>query len=215
MFKKWMLALSLASTMGLAQAAVLLQEDFDNVNALPGEGWVLDNQSVPPGIAPGWVQGNPLVFPAQDGAPNSYIASDFNVAGANGVIDNRLFTPLFSLENGARATFWLRGANDPGFSDMVIYGYTEGSTDPLDFIVSMAVTVPTNDWTLYTITIDPRAGLGRLGFVHTGAQATANYVGLDTLLIETLPSGEVPEPAALLIFGIGSLGLALARRRRR
>lgn len=216
MIKKLMLALTFASAMGWAQAAVLLAEDFDDVAALPGQGWVFDNQSVPLGIAPGWVQGNPLVFAAQDGAPDSYIASDFNVAGENGVIDNRLFTPLFSLENGARATFWLRAADDPDFSDMVIYGYTEGSTDPLDFIVAMAVTVPTDAWTMYTIEIGPRAGKGRLGFVHTGPQATANYVGLDTLRIDTLrePPAGVPEPASLLIFGLGMAGLAAVRRRR-
>ena len=214
MIKKLLVALSLVSTMGLAQAAVLLQEDFNDVSALPGQGWVLDNQSMPPGIAPGWVQGNAGVFPAQSGPDDSYIASDFNVADEGGVVDNRLFTPLFSLQNGATATFYLRSANsDVGFADIAVYGYTEGSTDPLDFIVSM-VAAPPNEWTQYTITIGAQGGMGRLGFVHSQPQATADYLGLDTLLIVSNDASQVPEPASLMIFGLGLAGLSLARRRR-
>lgn len=213
MIKTLLIALSFLSTMGFAQAAVLLQEDFNDVSALPGQGWVLDNQSVPPGPAPGWVQGNPDVFPAQSGPPDSYIVSNFNVAGDLGLVDNRLFTPLFSLANGAVATFYLRSANTPGFADIVIYGYTEGSTDPMEFIAEMVATPP-NEWTLYTITIGARAGNGRLGFVHRQPQATSDYVGLDTLLIESNEGAQVPEPASLLIFGLGLAGLSVARRRR-
>jgi len=215
MMKKAMLALACAFAMGAAQADVLLVENFDNVDALPGQGWVFENASQPPGIAPGWVQGNIEVFGAQDDEnSNAYIASDFLVAGDGGLIDNRLFTPLFSLENGAIASFWLRGAIDPGFADMVVYGYTEGSTDPLEFI-ARADTIAPGEWTRYTLSIDAQAGMGRLGFVHTGSQLTSNYVGLDTLRIDTLEApSDVPEPASLLILGIGMAGLAASRRRR-
>jgi len=216
MIKKLMVALTLASAMGWAQAAVLLVEDFDDVAALPGQGWIFDNQSQPPGVSPGWTQGNPAVFEAQQGAPDSYIASSFESAAPGGVLDDRLFTPLFSLENGAIATFYLRGAADPGFSDIVVYGYTNGAPDPGAFIKSMTVTAPQDGWRMFTLSIDPMAGMSaRLGFVHTGPEATSNYVGLDTLRINTLrePAG-VPEPASLLIFGLGMAGLAAARRRR-
>ncbi|MFC0253666.1 choice-of-anchor J domain-containing protein [Massilia consociata] len=214
MIKKLMVALTLASAMGVSQAAVLLQEDFDNVASLPAQGWVFENASQPPGIAPGWVQGNPAVFDAHQGAPDAYIASSFESAAPGGRLDDRLFTPLFSLENGAIATFWLRGAADAGFSDIVVYGYTDGPADPGRFIQQMAITAPTDDWTMFTLTIAPQAGvMARLGFVHTGEEATSNYVGLDTLRIEDMPRGAVPEPGSLAILGLGLAGLAMARRR--
>lgn len=224
MIKKLMVALTLASAMSWAQAAVLLVEDFDDVSALPGQGWVFNNASMPPGVAPGWVQGNPAVFPAQgvpenepdDDIRDNYIASSFESAAPGGTLNDQLFTPLFSLTNGAIATFYLRGGPEEGFSDIVIYGYTEGSTDPADFIESMVVTAPKDGWRQYTLTINPIEGvMGRLGFVHSGPEQTSNYVGLDTLRINTLrePTG-VPEPASLLIFGLGMAGLAAARRRR-
>lgn len=211
--KKAMLALACALAVGAAQAAPLLSEDFDDVSKLPGQGWVFENASVEPNPDATWAQANPNEFDAHQGAETAYIASSFDAALPGGVLDNRLFTPTFSLENGAVATFWLRGAIIPGFIDMIAYGYTGGSTDPIDFLISEVTTAP-DDWTQYMITIDPRAGEGRLGFVHFGPEATSNYVGLDTLRIDTLrdPAG-VPEPATLLILGIGLAGLAAGRRR--
>lgn len=217
MFKKMMLALACTSAMSMAQAApILLQEDFDDVPSLSSEGWVFNNASVPPGVAPGWAQGNPVPFEAHTGAPDAYIASSFEAAAPGGVLNNQLFTPLFSVENGAVATFFLRAEQFLSFSDIVTYGYTNGVADPAGFIRQMTVTVPTDGWTQYTITLNAQGAgaTARLGFIHRGPEATSNYVGLDTLTIEALEApAAVPEPASLMIIGIGLAGLGLARRR--
>ena len=70
---------------------------------------------------------------------------------------------------------------------LVRAGHTEGSVDPLEFVMQRDVTAPIGEWTRFTLTIGAQAGMGRLGFIHTGPQATANYVALDTLRIDTLP----------------------------
>ena len=49
-----------------AGAAPLLSEGFDNIATLPASGWVLQNNSSPPGMT-SWFQGDPALFPAPSG----------------------------------------------------------------------------------------------------------------------------------------------------
>lgn len=218
MFKKLTLALVCTFAMSVAQGAtILLEENFDNVSSLASAGWVFDNASVPPGPSPGWVQGNPGVFTAHTGASDAYITSNFEVAGPGGVLNNQLYTPVFSVENGAVATFFLRAEQFMSFSDIVTYGYTNGVADPAGFITQMTITVPTDGWTQYTITLAAQGAgaTARLGFIHWGPEENSNYVGLDTLRVLELEPTGVPEPASLMIVGLGLAGLGLARRGRR
>ena len=79
----------------LAPAAVRSQsltEGFDNVAALPGFGWVLQNNSQPLGTT-NWFQGDPAAFVSNDGAPNAYIAADFQNGADHATISNWLMTP--------------------------------------------------------------------------------------------------------------------------
>jgi hypothetical protein len=71
-------------------------------------GWTCINQSSPFLGPTGWFQGNATVFPAQAGAPNSYIAADFGNTGFIGTIDNWLITPQLNFGNGATLSFWSR-----------------------------------------------------------------------------------------------------------
>ena len=63
------------------QASPLLVEDFDNVAGLTGFGWTLTNNSSTPGLT-GWFQGDQQIFASQAGAPEAYIAANFNNASA-------------------------------------------------------------------------------------------------------------------------------------
>lgn len=220
MFKKLMLALALAFSMGAAQAGVLLFEDFKDVGALAGQGWVFQNRCIPPAASSGWIQGERLIFDAHTPPPNSYAGSSFMTEIPGSFIDDRLYTPEFLVENSVTATFYLRGEDFGNFVDMVSYGFTDGGTELGNFIVLEQTVVPRDDWMMYSITLAAQGpgAMARLGFRHFGLQDTSNVVGLDSLTMTenlTPDPGKVPEPASILMLGFGMAGLTLARRRRR
>lgn len=69
------------------------QEGLDDVATLVARGWLLKNNSAP--VGPGrWMQGDPNVFQAWDGAPDSYasVGAD-SASGAHPVVSNWLITP--------------------------------------------------------------------------------------------------------------------------
>src|ERR1700682_4213238 len=79
------------------QAGVILNEGFDNISTLSGSGWAMVNNSAPVGTV-GWFQGNTGIFNSQAGAPDAYIAANFNNAALPGNISNWLITPVLSLQ---------------------------------------------------------------------------------------------------------------------
>lgn len=205
-----LVGLAFAGVVGSAQAEVILSEDFDNVAALPGQGWVFDNQSMPRGPVESWFQGDAETFTAHRGAPDAYIASNFNAAEEGGTLNNWLITPEFSTTASILVSFYLRADAFPGFFDQLAFGFSDGSAELDDFALAAPVVVPTDGWTRYTVQLSAQGpgATGRFAFVHTGQADESNYVGIDTLRITT-----VPEPSTIMILGIGLAGGLLARRR--
>ncbi|MGH8100074.1 MAG: choice-of-anchor J domain-containing protein [Chthoniobacterales bacterium] len=181
-----------------------LTEGFDDISNLVGMGWFMQNNSMPIG-GTGWFQGNPTMFTSQMGAPNSYIAADFNNGSGDATISNWLMTPTLLLQNGGVMSFWTRTAT-PGaqlFPDRLqVRMSTNGtSTDVgntatsvgdfttllLDINSTYADDYP-HVWTQYTVTISglPSSTTGRLAFryfVEDGGPSgsRSNYIGIDTM----------------------------------
>src|SRR6185295_8119199 len=62
-------------------------ENFDDISTLAAAGWVLTNDSAPPGEP--WFQGNDGVFASESGAADSYIAANYLSSNdANGLVSN-------------------------------------------------------------------------------------------------------------------------------
>jgi hypothetical protein len=192
-----------------AQAAVtVLSAGFDDVGALGG--WLFVNQSMPAGLP--WFQGNGGIFPAQAGGGNAYIAANFlSAAQGSGSIDNWLITPQLSLPGATTLSFYTRSAGTPGFSDQLEVRYSTGGASIGDFShlllsVGGGSAYPA-DWQQHTLSADPGSTV-RLAFRYTGDAASAEYIGLDTVLVNA-----VPEPSEWLMLAAGLL-LVLWRGRR-
>ncbi len=199
----------LAASLGVAHAAPVLSENFDDIATLTGKGWVQNNQSAPTGST-NWFQGNPAVFAAASGAPNSYIAANFNNARAGGSISNWLLTPTVGITSRQTLDFSLRLLGE-GFLDTVeVYLSTNGASTVLSDFVLLQTYSSLDDtgWTNESVSVSG-SGSGRFAFRYLvdNTNLDGNYIGIDSVTVN------VPEPTSTALFGIAILGLALSRRR--
>ncbi len=211
----------------LAMSAGIV-ENFDNIANLPGSGWVLTNNSSPAGTT-GWFQGNTAVFDAYSGAPDSYIAANFNNAGFGGNISNWLMTPVFDLSVPNRITFWTRTETGSIFPDSLevrlstngassFVGSTSSSVgDFTSLLLSINPTLSVGGypegWTQYQIDLSAAGSgtNGRVGFRYlvTDTSVNGDYIGIDSFT-----QTPVPEPLTMVTLGTGLLGIAIRRLRK-
>lgn len=211
MMKKAFAAMALAGMAMSAQATVVINEGFENVPGLASQGWVFTNASTPGGITPGWYQGDQGIFNAQSGSANSYAAANYNNAGAGGNLDNWMLTSAFDASKGATVSFSLRADGIDGYFDQINFGFVNANGSLTGLALTSVNPVPTDGWVQYTAWVgaDTLSASTRFAFQYTGAADTANYVGVDSLVVD------VPEPASMMLIAGGLLGLGAARRRSR
>jgi hypothetical protein len=108
----------LMAMLTLPAGAADLSEGFEDVETLPGDGWVTRNNSMPLG-SESWAQGESAEFAAHSGTPDSFITANFLSVLDEGTISNWLLTPEIALANGTRLSFWTRAADpeQPPFPD--------------------------------------------------------------------------------------------------
>jgi hypothetical protein len=195
-----------AAASNLPQTA--LAENFDGGAALPG--WTKVNPNASAGN--GWFTGN--AFAAHSGAAGSYVAANFVTdSDANGDFDLWLITPELNLLNTTSLSFFTRTA-DPDWLDKLEVRYSAGAGTDIASFTKLLTTVdagayPT-DWQAVTATLVNGYGSGRFAFRYTGNYFSADYIGIDTLAVTT-----VPEPTTFALLGLGLAGLTVARRKQR
>lgn len=209
MFKKTACAALLTVSAAMAQANII--EGFDNVSDLASKGFILRNTSSPAGVN-SFFQGNTQVFSAPFGSANSYLGASYESARAGGTVDDWLISPEFSTTAGGTISFYLRAADESGFSDTFSFGMSTGSTAAADFALGALTIAPRDAWTRFTFTFDATqtpASVGRFAIRYAGPADALNYVGIDSLAID------LPEPASLMLIGLGLVGLVTTRRKAR
>ena len=206
-----------------AQAASF-SYSFDNVLNLVSNGWILVNNSNGTGST-NWFQGDIAVFGSQTGAPNAYVAANFNNASFGGNISNWLLTPLLSFAAGDTFAFYTRTDNNT-FNDTLqlrlslngssanVGSTTSSVGDFTNLLLNVTSTSFPVTWALQTFTLTS-SGTGRFAFRYlvTDTSVNGNYIGIDTVAFTDNSGSSIPEPLPLgmLVAGLG--GLALLRRR--
>ncbi|MDO8438755.1 MAG: choice-of-anchor J domain-containing protein [Telluria sp.] len=206
-------ALALASWFPSASHAiepiVVLDEGFSSVSALSN--WARINVSSPQGQQ--WFQGNPGIFAAQQGAPDSYAAvNHLSALHGNGWVDNWLITPEVSLLGPSVLSFFARDAQAPGFGDLLEVRFSPGPDLALTGFSILfgsvgGITPYPATWQEYSAGFDFE-GTGRFAFRYVGDADAANYIGLDSVLVTTVPEADV-----YLMLLVGLAGVAFLRRR--
>lgn len=203
-------ALAATASSALANTAGACGEGFDDVSALAGRGWLIQNVSDPIGTT-SWFQGNPAVFPSQSGVPDSYVsAGSQSASGSFPVVSVWLVTPDLTFAAANTLSFWTRELDAAGEAAnrleilMCVDGAGESCTDigpesgDTDGYVNDLLDVnpdeqphgyPAN-WTQYTVTPAmglAEAGTGRIAFhYYTFAQGDGTWgttIGIDSLSI--------------------------------
>ena len=192
-----------------AHAQVVIAEGFNNVATLAGSGWILSNASVPLGTTPGWYQGDQTIFTSQAGAPQAYLAANYNNAAAGGALANWLISPTFSTQDAGWVSFYVRADVAPGFSDSLKWGFSKGGSSFADFALGSVHTIGP-DWTQFQVNFAGQGAgsTGRFAIVYTGPADSANYVGVDTFTVA------IPEPETWALMLVGFAGLGVMKRRR-
>jgi len=207
--------LLVAATTG-ARADTQLDEGFNS--GLPA-GWIMANFSDNP-AGQAWFQPltTPDVFSAQNGAADSYLASNVFVGVTTadgeptGKIDAMLATPMVSMAEATVLSFWTRTVSGNSFGDGLRVGaIIAGSfVDLLAINPALTASAYPEDWTHYTIKL-PGQGEGINGrfyfeYLVPDASKAGNFIGLDSVSVADALA-PVPEPTtgALLLAGAALL----------
>lgn len=192
------------------QQFTILNERFNNVAGLSD--WSTINNSTPPGQS--WFQGNAGIFSAHGGQPDAYIAASFlSAQNGKGFIDNWLITPEVSLFGASTLSLFTRSDNAPGFRDTLEIRFSPFGSSTLieDFYLVLGTIggiepFPAT-WQQFITGFDFE-GSGRFAFRYTGDADASNYIGIDSIVITTVPEAHT---YAMMLAGLATL-IALRRR---
>lgn len=200
-----------------------LFENFDNVPGLSGLGWVIVNNSSPVGSTT-WFQGNDSIFPAFVGAPNAYVAANFNAAGS-GLSPNVslwLISPNLTFNPGDVLSFYAGTESASPFLDILEVRFSTngassdvGATDTSvgDFSNVLTTINPVlAAWQSYSIPIPvgaPTSGRFAFRYVVSDTNTNGNYVGIDELSV----GAAVPEPSTFAFSALALTALVGIGRR--
>src|SRR4030066_2602802 len=160
----------------------------NSVAGLQARGWIILNEDGG-GVTDPWFQGGSQ-FLTFEGPDTGYVASNFNGANINGVIDQWLISPAITVAPGDTLYFWARSPDGSMFDDSIniMYSSTVGTT-PAAFISLGRFLVDTTDWQQFRIsfvsTSTIRFAIRYYLFDGGPSGIRSNYIGLDLFQLYT------------------------------
>lgn len=197
-------------------AAPLLSEGFNDISTLPASGWVLFNDSTPPGSTD-WFQGNPAIFTAAAGPADSYIAANFNNAAFGGAVSNWLMTPELALLNGESLNFALRLLGEGQLDRVEIYLSTSGASASIaDFSLLTAFESDSDTgWVGRSAVVSglalPASGRFAFRYVVDDTSLNGDYIGIDSVSVNATA---IPAPGSVALVLLGMAAMVGVRRRK-
>jgi len=205
MISKTVTAIAFASAASFANANLLTNGDFEANVGLSGSNWGIYqsidgwNKFDGPGIE---IQRNTIIA-AQSG--NQYVELDSNY-------NSSMYQEISGLNVGGEyeLSFWYHARTNNGYNDNGINVYW-GEYLPGDVALSIdgLKQVNTPGWIEQTVKLVASAETMFLMFAATGY---SNSLGG---FIDNVSLTAVPEPGTLALFGLGLMGLVLARRQQK
>ncbi len=155
----------------------------NSIAGLQARGWVIiDNDGG--GTTPTWFQPNGLTFTSFEGHDSGYVASNFDGANANGVIDHWLISPQLNVSPGDSLSFYARSPQGSQFPDSIYMLVSLGGQNISDFSqVGDRFEVDTSGWSgfyiTFTITSTIRFAINYYIFNGGPEGSSSDYIGLD------------------------------------
>lgn len=220
---KKLLLLLLLSAGTVTNAQTLFEQNFDTPPtpfALP-TGWNALNLSSPIGTL-SWFGGNPANFPAFNGPTNGYILVNYQSGSGVSTLNNWLFTPPVTVQNGDKISFYTRTFTGSPYPDRIelrqsVQGASSTNPSGLTNVGSystLCLTVNSSlaaggypeTWTKYTYTVSGLTGQvsSRFALRYTVTDGgpngnNSNGIGIDAFQVKrplandvSLNSVEVP-----------------------
>lgn len=189
--------------------ADIIDEEFVDITTLPGDGWLLINNSEPLGVT-SWFQGSTAVFPAHNGLPTEYIGANYNNCGTGTpeIISNWLVSPEIDLDAVGVFAFFTRTAAGSSWPDRMQVRISNAgsdvgtsSTDVGDFTTMLddinggyTLGGYPEEWTEFSYDNLGVGGTGHLAlryFVEGAGPAgvNSNFIGVDSFTVDSGSGG--------------------------
>ncbi|HAB53006.1 MAG TPA: hypothetical protein DCE80_12705, partial [Ignavibacteriales bacterium] len=158
----------------------------NSVAGLQARGWVILNEDGGGSSAP-WFQGRVSVFTSFEGPDSGYVASNFNGANTNDVVDQWLISPILNINVGDSLSFLARSPDSSSFDDSIfVLLATNAGTTPSDFISLGRFLVSKNGWQQFYWISEINATIRvAIRYYLFDAQTNADYIGLDLIQVYT------------------------------